>query len=73
MACRTRHRRSDADFARLAEVASGRERVYQYLPSGFGWTRAVYDPALMWGLVTLSVASHGRGRCSVDFKLALEL
>lgn|SRR5689334_14102218 len=31
------------------------------------------DPALMWGLMRLSVASHGRGRCSVDFELASEL
>ena len=47
--------------------------VYQYIPSGFGWTRPGYEYPLMWGLMMLAIALRGGGPYSIDRKLGWEL
>jgi putative oxidoreductase len=47
--------------------------AYQYLPSGFGWTRPGYEYPLMWSLVALAIALRGGGPWSLDRKIGREL
>ena len=47
--------------------------VFQYIPSGFGWTRPGYEYPLMWSLVALAIAMRGGGPWSPDRKLGREL